>query len=428
MQNQKWFRGRYIVVEKNKYALFSKGVMGASAAVLGLSVLFTTVCANSISDYKNQINDIQQEQKKNDEQISAVSAQVESDIKDITSLDKEISKYSADLESLQSQIDEINNKIKEYENDLQNSAQKYNSAEDVYTTRLRAIYENGIPNVFDILVSSNGIEDFFSKMNVYTSVLEYDKSLIGNVQSEKEYIDNVKKDIENQKVQVDQLKYDVEKSTQALEGAKSQKEKKVQELNNSKERLQAVNSELQKQAESLDKKVQQEILAEQARAKAAAEANKNKGNSSSGGGNSGGGSINPGTGQFTWPMPGKTNITAGFPAYPDGTKHTGIDIGVPCGTPVYAAQSGLVIKSTYYLKGDYDGSYKDGYGNTVWISDGTYTVIYGHLRYKQVVSEGQYVQKGQLVAYTASTGNSTGPHLHFEIRKNGVAIDPRQFF
>ena len=101
------------------------------------------------------------------------------------------------------------------------------------------------------------------------------------------------------------------------------------------------------------------------------------------------------------------------------------------GTPVYAAAAGEVVVSKYYLTGNYDGSYRDGYGNYVMIDHGDYYTLYGHLQYKKVVSAGQSVSKGQLIAYTASTGNSTGPHLHFEVRKSssyGSAVNPMQFF
>lgn len=406
--------------------------------ILAVATIGTLVFANSHviaaeSNSQKKLDDINNQINNNNKAISSTEQEANKYLDEISTLNKQIGEYSTNLDDLQKKVDEVNAKIASYEDMLQNSAQKYSSAEDMYLTRLRAIYENGVPSMIDIFFQADGISDFFSKMNVYQGILEYDKSLVGNVKDEKEYISNVKKDIEIQKLQLDQLKYDVEKSTNALNQAKDQKQNKVNQLNASKDKLASVNKVLQEEAENLNKQIEREIAEEQERARKAAEeeAKKNQGNggSNSGGSNNGGGNVNtnPG-GLFQWPTPGNTNITAGFPKYPDGSRHDGIDIGVRVGTPVYAAQAGLVVKSKYYLTGDYDGGYRDGYGNTVWISNGDYTVIYGHLKYVQVVKEGQYVQKGQLVAYSASTGNSTGPHLHFEIRKGTKAIDPRQFF
>lgn len=418
-------------MKNKKKVIISKLFMIICIITVNLSVIY----GNTLSDKQNEQKNIKNQIESNKEQISNAESEATEYLNQINDLDKQISEYSDNLDELQKKEESINKKIEDYQNDLQNSSQRYSSAEDLYAIRLRSIYENGVPNMADVLLSSKGISDFFSKLNVYQSIVEYDKSMVNNIDGEKSYIDNIKSDIEIQKVQLDQIKYDVEKSTTALNNAKSQKQNKVDELNKSKEKLTAVNSVLQKQADELDTKIKQEIAENEAKAKAAAQAHKNKQSSNSNNSNNKGTSTSgsttvSGNANFIWPLKGygKGSITATFPKYPDGTKHTGVDIGVPIGTPVYAAQSGLVTKSKYYLSGDRDGGTKDGYGNTVWISDGEYTVIYGHLRYEQVVNAGDYVEQGQLVAYTASTGNSSGPHLHFEIRSGTSAVNPLQFF
>ena len=376
------------------------------------------VVADSLTNMQNKVNNIKDQINNNKEQISSVEQEANKYLAEVTALESEMDKYSNELDELQTKVNEVNEKISYYEDSLQNSAQKYSSAEDMYTTRLRAIYENGMPSIIDIFFQSEGIVDFFSKMNVYQGILEYDKSLVGNVKSEKEYINNIKKDIEIQKLQLDQLKYDMKKSTEALNNAKIQKQNKADALKASKEKLQAVNKKLNDEAEKLNKEIENEIARIIAEKKAQEAANKNNS------------SVINSNGKFDWPLKGagSNRITATFPKYPDGTRHDGVDIGVPIGTPVYAAASGEVIKSKYYLTGNYSGGYSDGYGNYVMIYHGDYTTLYAHMQYKKVVSVGQYVKKGDIIGYTASTGNSTGPHLHFEIRKGTKAVNPMQFF
>lgn len=398
--------------------------------------LFSTFCFNikgdSTSTKQQESQNLKDQINSNTTKITSTENEATAYLKQVDELNNKISEYTDDLTDLQGKVDTINEKIQGYENDLQNSSQRYSSAEDLYTVRIRSIYENGIPNIMDILFSSQGISDFFSKMNVYQSIMEYDKSMVSNIDGEKTYIDNIKSDIEVQKVQLDQLKYDVEKSTTALNNAKSQKQAKVDELNASKEKLKAVNSVLTQEAEKLDSEVQAEIKAREEEKKKAAASNNtsNSGGSSSGGGGSSSSAIVNSNGKFTWPLKGygKSSITATFPRYPDGTPHTGIDIGVPIGTPVYAAAAGEVFKSRYYIQDDRGGGHSDGYGNYVMIDHGDYYTLYGHLKYKQVVLAGQTVSQGQLIGYTASTGNSSGPHLHFEVRKGTTAINPMQFF
>ena len=382
-----------------------------TTALIGTSL--SGIIATSTTEKKQNVDkQIETNQKK----IASAESEANDYLNQMDELNKKISEYTNNLSTLQSKVDAVNKKIEEYENDLQNSSQRYSSAEDLYAVRLRSIYENGMPNVIDILFESKGITDFFSKLNVYQSVVEYDKSMVNNIDGEKEYIDNIKSDIEVQKVQLDQLKYDVEKATNTLNDAKSQKQAKVDELNKSKEKLQAVNKALEAEAEKLNNQIAAEI--------AEREKKKSQNRSST---------VVNSNGKFDWPLKGygKNRITATFPSYPDGGRHDGIDIGVPVGTPVYAAAAGEVYISKYSLIGDYDGGRSNGYGNYVMIDHGDYYTLYGHLQYKKVVSAGQSVSKGQLIAYTASTGNSTGPHLHFEVRKSssyGSAINPLQFF
>lgn len=391
-----------------------KGIVITAITALTLNST-SFVIADSLTNMQNQANDIKNQIDSNKAQISSVEKEANAYLAEVAALEEEIDKYANELDELQEKVDAVNEKISYYEDSLQNSAQKYSSAEDMYTTRLRAIYENGMPSIIDIFFQSEGIVDFFSKMNVYQGILEYDKALVGNVKSEKEYINNIKKDIEIQKLQLDQLKYDMEKSAEALNNAKTQKQKKADALAASKEKLEAVNKKLNAEAEKLNKEIEAEIARIIAEKQAQANNSSNVINSN---------------GKFDWPLKGygKNKITATFPKYPDGTRHDGVDIGVPIGTPVYAAASGEVIRSKYYLTGNYSGGYSDGYGNYVMIYHGDYTTLYAHLQYKKVVSVGQYVKKGDIIGYTASTGNSTGPHLHFEIRKGTVAVNPMQFF
>ena len=357
----------------------NKRIIAVSSALLFMWTSISGIYADTDALKQKQQN-IQNQITENNNKISATENEATEYLKQVDELNNKISEYTNNLSVLQEKVDEVNKKIEGYESDLQNSSQRFSSAEDLYAVRLRSIYENGMPNVIDILFESKGITDFFSKLNVYQSVVEYDKAMVDNIDGEKSYIDNIKSDIEVQKVQLDQLKYDVEKATTSLNDAKSQKQAKVNELNASKEKLQAVNTVLNKEAENLNAQIAAEI-AERERKKAQG-SNKNNGGSSN---------IVNSNGKFAWPLKGygKERITATFPKYPDGTRHDGVDIGVPIGTPVYAAAAGEVVTSKYYLKGDYDGSYKNGYGNYVMIDHGDYYTLYGHLQYKKVVSVGQ---------------------------------------
>lgn len=384
---------------------------------LFLSCHFTYLYASNLEDYEKELESIKNQLKQNSSKLSGLEKTINNYSYEIAELDSQANEYSKKLADLQNKIEKVNQKLTSYESDLQGTSQSYNSAEDLYTTRLRVIYENGVPTIWDILFSSKGVADFFSRLNVYTSILEYDKSLVTNIKSQKEYIDYVKKDIEVQKLQLDQLKYDVEKSTEALNDTITVKQNKMKELQNSKEDLAKLNESLEEKKKQAQNKINDEI------ARIEEEAKKNQG--------TGANTSFSGTG-FIWPVSGYNTITTRFGeiynlVVSTGSAHTGCDIagaGI-LGKPILAIESGTVTTATY-------SNY--GYGNYIILNHGTnesngnrYISLYGHCTSLNV-SVGQRVSKGQVIGYVGSTGNSTGPHLHLEVYVNGTRVDPLQFY
>lgn len=382
-------------------------------------LLVNNVKAESLGSYERELETIKEQLKKNSSNLTGVEKQINEYQYQIAELDSKANEYSKELAQIQAKIDAVNKKLEQYEKDLQGTSQSYNSAEDVYTTRLRVIYENGIPTIWDILFSSKGISDFFSRLNVYNSILEYDKSLVSNIKTQKEYIDYVKKDIEVQKLQLDQLKYDLEKSTEALNDTITAKQNKKKELENSKENLTQLKASLEEKQKAAQQKINDEI--ERIRKEQEAARRAGTGNTTTFTGS-----------DFIWPVEGYTTITTRYGeiynlVVSTGSAHTGCDIAGAniLGKPIRAIQSGTVTTATY-------GQY--GYGNYVIVNHGTnssngnsYMSLYGHCSSLNV-SVGQSVTKGQVIGYVGSTGNSTGPHLHLEVYVNWQRTDPLQFY
>lgn len=376
----------------------------------------------SLKDAEDKVNSIKNQINENKEQIKNVENEVVNKLSDIEDLNSEITSYENKLDELNTKINEVNEKIKSYQDDLQNSSQKYNNMHEVYITRIRAIYENGMPSVIDVMLSSEGISDFFSKMDVIKSLISYDKTLTENMESQKKYVDYIKSDMEVQKLELEQLKYDVKKSTEALENSKTSKQNKVNDLNSSKINLLAANKLLIEQQEKAEAEVQKEL---------AMFNNSNKSQSYKG----------KFGGMFKWPV-NSNKINAGFGYYdPYNTgsyiKHTGVDIGgVGINSTVFAAAKGQVVTAKHITDDPYGPStnkYSAGYGNYVMIYHGksdngiAYYTVYGHLSSLNVYV-GQEVNQGDIIGKTGSTGNSTGAHLHFEIRENGTAVNPMNYF
>lgn len=376
-------------------------------ALIAVIAMSKVVYADALSDYQKQLDAIKAQQKATASQLTGLDQQIAEYMYDIMDLDSQIVEYSSKLADLQKKVDDVNSQLQEQQQALQDAAQSYNSAQDIYLTRLRVIYENGVPNMLDIFLSSQSISDFFSKVNVLNSILDYDKSLVNNMQNQKEYVDYIKNNIEIQKTQLDQLTYDTQKSSQALADARTAKQNKMNQMQSSKATLTATAAALAKQESDTQRKIQDEInrMADT------------------------GGSF---SGQFAWPVPGFNLITTKFNQAYDPwntgnyTYHTGCDISGSniYGTPIRAIEAGTIVLAQYY----------GGYGNCVIIDHGTssvdgnkYKSLYGHAERLNVVV-GQKVNRGDIISYVGSTGNSTGAHLHLEIYKNNKLVDPLSYF
>jgi len=354
-----------------------------------------TVSADALSDYQKQLDAIKAEQEANIKRLSGLDKEIAQDMYDITKLDVKVTEYTMKLNDLKSKVDDVTNKLAEQEQALQNTSQLYNSAEEIYITRLKVIYENGIPSYLDILFSSKSVTDFFSKINALKNILDYDRTLVNNMKNQKSYLDNVKSNIELQKIQLEQLKYDTEKSAKTLEDARAAKNNKISSLKGEKTTLTEKNKKLADQATAAKKKIEQEI------AKLLQDGTKYTGNF---------------TGKFTWPVPGVYVITAMF--YDKEyyqiveNNHSGFDIGAPEGNSIVAMADGVVRIAGFNY---------GGYGNYVLVdhgnSDGyTYATLYAHASALNVTA-GQIVTKGQKIATSGNTGFSTGAHVHIEVIK-----------
>ena len=373
--------------------------------------------ADNLANYEEQLEAVKQEQLENASKLTGVERELALYAYDVAEIDSEVLTYAKNLDSIQTEIDEVESTLEELDEDLANANEEYSIVNSTYANRLRSIYENGIPSIFEIIITSNGFTDLMIKLNLYSIILEHDKTLMNSYQDKQNYINYIKGDIELERKQLDALKTGLEDVKAELETKRQEKVDKMSELENQISELEEASkllTERKKQAISdIDNEVAKvvEEVAEQIQ--------------------NGTASTFTGT-EFAYPTPGFTIITTSFGEVynlvdPAGSAHTGADIagaGINC-TPIYAIQSGVVTTSGY-------SNY--GYGNYIIINHGecvdnnsSYISLYGHCS-SLVVKEGETVEKGQLIAYVGTTGNSTGPHLHLEVRENGQRVDPLQFF
>ena len=267
----------------------------------------------------------------------------------------------------------------------------------MFKQRLAAVYESGETSYLDFLLSSSSLTDFISNYYLVTELADMDTQLMEQLEKEKQEIENSKKEIETNKQTLTESKASKQSVATQLKSAKSEKDTYVAQLSEEEkevekeiEELKAANNKIESEIKAAEKKYAEQLK----------QLENNSSNNSSPGGSS--------SGYFSAPVSGSVTANA---YYSSGKFHGAIDYGVSVGTTVYAAADGVVM-STANLSGSY-GTYvviRHANGLQSYYAHGTYGSI--------CVSPGQIVKKGQKIMLSGNTGNSTGPHLHFEVRKS----------
>ncbi|MCI7136976.1 MAG: peptidoglycan DD-metalloendopeptidase family protein [Candidatus Limivicinus sp.] len=294
-----------------------------------------------------------------------------------------------------------------------------------YRTRVRAMEENGNYGFLALVLNAGSLGELLTAMDDIGEIMESDRRLEDEYIAAREHTEEVKAEYEAYKAELEakqatlraeqvELQRQIDEATDLINQLLEDIEGNAEEL----AKLQAAQDEAQKEIDQKVAELERQRAEEEERRRQEAAAN----NPSSGGGGSSGGSVT-GTGSFTWPCPSCTYITSrvGYRWHPVSGQwkyHSGLDIGAAYGASIVAADGGTVTIA----------GVNGGYGNCVMIDHGNgYYTLYGHMS-SIAVSVGQSVSKGATIGYVGSTGVSTGPHLHFEIRQGTTILDPENWF
>lgn len=358
------------------------------AIVVIFSSLSITYAASNISSEKSELN---QKIKETKEDLNEVNSQKKESQNKVNDLSNQISSYETQINSLKSEIETKTNEVNEMQKKLDKLEEERQKNQKLLDERLVTLYESGEVSYMDVLLSSADITEFISNYYMIETLTAADKELIQNLENEKNEIADTQTKLNASLEEIESKKTQLESVQSELSKAKNEEQKKVDNLTQQSEDLEENVEEYEKQMKELDKKEQEQEAQLKSKIQAAQSAAASSGTSSSG---------------FIRPV--KTGSITATMYYSSGKYHGAVDFGVPVGTPVYAAADGVVVTATW------GGS--DSYGYYVKIKhyNGLYT-LYAHAS-SLVVSAGQVVKQGQLIMYSGNTGNSTGPHCHFEVR------------
>ncbi len=353
-----------------------------------------------IEELDNQKNEIKEKLDASNLKLEYVQTEISSTLIKIQELDDKIRKYESENEDLASKLEVLEASVKETTTQLNAVTEDYTQKEKQLRDRLVALYEAGPILYIDVLLSSKTLSDFISRYYKILEVMEYDNNLIETVEQQKKTIELSKQKLDKETEELKTLKLKVEQSQVICKNTKTLQETYMAKLSKDEKELNEEITKYKTETIQIETRIREISIAK------------------------GDYSIQYTGGLMIWPVAKSgTVITSDYgtrkhPIQGVTNFHLGIDIGnAYYGTPAVAALGGVVT---------YAGEL-GSYGNCVIIQHGDgISTLYGHGQ-KVLTEIGAHVQQGDMIMEIGSTGNSTGPHLHFEVRINGATVDPLNY-
>lgn len=381
-----------------------KYYLSAVAVILCVCITVSSSAFNSkavddtvASSYKEQIAALESKQQTLKSKLSSLKSEAASAYEYKNNLDELSNVTQTKIATAEALSAELTIKIEQTEDSIKEKEEGIKTTFDKFLERMRVSYEDGEASYLSILLGSENMADFLSKMDMVSSILEYDRNLKAQYETEKKeleaekvlleedkaYQENLLEELESDKAEYDSL---LDENANYLKSLESDISATTSAYEAAKEQENALDAQLTQYLASLQQKEQSNYVG----------------------------------GEFIWPLNGYTAVSSGFGWRTlNGVSdyHRGIDIPAPGGTPIHASNGGTVVTATGH------GSY----GNYVVINHGGgKSTLYAHMS-AIGCSVGQTVSQGQVIGYVGTTGYSTGNHLHIEVRIDGVANNPLNY-
>lgn len=364
------------------------------------------VHATTNTDLTKQQNEINKKINEINSEISDIKGEKNNVLDEINNLNLSIINYQSQINELTNKINSLNLEIETKEEAITEAQNKYEIQTELLNKRLIALYEAGSISYLDVLFQSTSLSDFISRYYLVSTIVESDKELLEKIENTRQQIEKEKVSLEDAREEINISKNELENHKILLDSSKNQKQKLVSTLSEEEKKLQ---KELEEMEEDRAK-IAQEL------AKVTTSVDKN---------------LEPSKAGYINPIKGKTkaNITTDYHGYITlKGKHTGVDFACGAGTPIVAVKDGVVVISKAVRNPN--GTYRS-YGEYIAIDhyDGTVTLYAHMLSNSRRVQVGDKVSQGEKIGEVGSTGNSTGNHLHFEVRINNGkdCVDPKLY-
>lgn len=375
----------------NRLNYFWKAIVIAGVLCAFSFTVFAGALDEELENLQDQMSNERTKAQEAGKQVETVSEQLKI-------LQDHLAAVTAEYEAIKRQLDDTEEQIDKNTEILEEAEKELAKQMKVLDRRIRDVYQNGQISYIDVLFGARDFSDFMTRMDLLKRVIRHDFDLIMKIKGERALILEKRAELERDKASIQALEKAAEEKRKQVEESKARQEEALDKAINDRDTAERAYQELLEASRQVEQMIRQ---------------SKYQVGPGSGGAQGGGTS----TGSMIWPIHGEITSEYGWRTHPIfGTSkyHSGLDIGGDYGLPVAAADGGVVIYAGWI----------SGYGNAVIIDHGGgLSTLYGH-NDSLTVGEGQSVSQGQTIALCGSTGYSTGPHVHFEVRRNGSPVSP----
>lgn len=361
------------------------------------------VNADTISDLEGQKGELEDKKKEAQAIVDKMDTERDNILAAIQELDAQVSELNTQINDLEEQKLELNDAIDVTEVQLENAIEKEEEQYDAMKLRIQYAYENGDDSYLDVVFTSSDISNMVNQDEYGEQIYKYDAMLLNQLIDIKQEISDTQDTLNDQLAQVQVIEDQLTEDRDAVEIMIEGKETQISNYNASIDGYNEQIAQYQAGMDDIDAQIAAIMEERRKQAEAAAVQGLDVPVYYTGG-------------NFQWPVSSGGTITSTFgPRW--GTVHQGLDIACPMGTPILAGESGTVIASYY----------SSSAGEYIVIDHGDGVATEYMHNSQRLVNVGDYVSRGQVIAYSGSTGYSTGPHCHFGVRINGVRVDPQPY-
>lgn len=366
-----------------------------AAALLSLTFfsgsMGTAWADEETEELEQQLESLMQQAEEQQQKTEQIQSRIDTVSEQIRELSDAVSEAEKNYKSVKAELETIEGRIAVNQTMLAEKEKELRERSVILHRRVRDIYINGQISYVDVLLGAKDFNDFLTRMELLGRVIRQDFILVQRVRNDKLTVELARRELEREWEAQEALTRKAGERRLELNDRKEDKARLLEKMETDKELSQMAYEEILAASAEIEKMIRQSRYHYPG--------------------------VTTGVGGMIWPLAGEITSPFGWRVHPitgDARFHSGLDIGGDYGLPIQAAAAGQVIYADWI----------SGYGYSVILDHGGgISTLYAH-NDALAVSEGQMVMQGQVIAYCGSTGNSTGPHCHFEVREGGEPVDP----